>query len=118
MSPAEVLDRWIAAFNAADPDALADLYDAGAVNHQVVREPVIGRDAIRAMFASEFAAAEMLCIPENRFSDGEWAILEWRDPKGLRGCGFFHVVNGRIVFQRGYWDRLSAESLYAPASSV
>lgn len=34
-------------------------------------------------------------------------MLEWRDPKGLRGCGFFHVVDGYIRFQRGYWDRLS-----------
>ncbi|MCX8474310.1 MAG: nuclear transport factor 2 family protein [Sphingomonas sp.] len=117
MSPRAVLDRWIAAFNAADPDALADLYHADATNHQVVRDPVVGRDAIRSMFAAEFAAAEMVCIPENRFSDGEWAILEWRDPKGMRGCGFFHVVDGRIAFQRGYWDRLSAESLYASPSS-
>ena len=39
--------------------------------------------------------------------DGDWAILEWRDPDGLRGCGFFNVIDGRIHFQRGYWDRLS-----------
>ena len=38
---------------------------------------------------------------------GEVAALEWRDPLGLRGCGFFTVRNGRIVFQRGYWDKLS-----------
>jgi SnoaL-like polyketide cyclase len=25
----------------------------------------------------------------------------------LRGCGFFHVQNDKIVFQRGYWDKLS-----------
>jgi limonene-1,2-epoxide hydrolase len=104
VNPAEVLDAWIAAFNAADPDGLAALYHDDAVNHQVVRDPVTGRDAIRAMFAAEFAAREMVCIPENRFEDGEWAILEWRDPGGLRGCGFFHVVDGRIAFQRGYWD--------------
>ena len=23
----------------------------------------------------------------------------------LRGCGFFHVVDGKIAFQRGYFDR-------------
>ncbi|HEV8433519.1 MAG TPA: hypothetical protein VGR95_08900 [Thermoanaerobaculia bacterium] len=23
------------------------------------------------------------------------------------GCGFFHVQDGLIVFQRGYWDKLS-----------
>ena len=107
MTPREVLDRWIAAFNAADPDALADLYHADAVNHQVVNQPVVGRVAIRAMFVAEFAAAEMVCIPENKFADGEWAILEWRDPEERRGCGFFHVVDGRIAFQRGYSDRLT-----------
>ena len=33
--------------------------------------------------------------------------LEWRDPLGLRGCGFFRIADGLIRFQRGYWDRLS-----------
>ena len=113
MTPADVLDRWIEAFNAADVDALAALYHADAVNHQVANDPVEGREAIRAMFAREFAAAGMVCIPENRFADGDWAILEWRDPKGFRGCGFFQVLDGRIAFQRGYWDRLSFERLYA-----
>ena len=31
----------------------------------------------------------MTAIVENIFEDGSWAILEWRDPLGLRGCGFF-----------------------------
>ena len=71
-----------------------------------------GREAIRAMFEHEFATAQMECIPENLFEDGEWAILEWRDPKGLRGCGFFHVIDGQIALQRGYWDRLSFEAAH------
>ncbi len=49
----------------------------------------------------------MVCVPKNLFEDDEWAILEWRDPKGLRGCGFFRVVGRLIEFQRGYWDQLS-----------
>ena len=57
------------------------------------------------MFKAGFDTAEMVCIRENLFADGECAILEWRDPKGLRG--FFHFVDGRIAFQRGYWDKLS-----------
>ena len=44
---------------------------------------------------------------KNIFEDGEWAILEWKDPLGLRGCGFFHIKNNLIVYQRGYWDKLS-----------
>jgi hypothetical protein len=49
----------------------------------------------------------MVCITEHIFEDGPWAILEWSDPLGLRGCGFFRVEDNKIVFQRGYWDRLS-----------
>lgn len=106
-SPKEVLRQFIAAFNRADAEALADLYAEDAINHQVAERPVQGRAAIRKMFADSFAKANMVCIVENIFEDGEWAILEWRDPLGLRGCGFFHVVDGRIIFQRGYWDMLT-----------
>lgn len=107
LRPREVVERWVEAFNAGDAEAIARLYHEDAVNHQVVQEPVVGRDAIRRMFVEEFSAAEMVCIVENLFEDGQWAILEWRDPLGLRGCGFFQVDGGKIRFQRGYWDRLS-----------
>lgn len=107
MRPKELVEAWVEAFNRADADRLAAFYAEDATNHQVAESPVVGRAAIHAMFAREFAAAEMVCIPENIFEDGEWAILEWRDPKGLRGCGFFHVQEGKIVLQRGYWDKLS-----------
>ena len=107
MRPRELVERWVAAFNTGDADAMAAFYADDAINHQVVREPVVGREAIRAMFAREFAMAEMVCETESLFEDGEWAILEWRDPLGLRGCGFFQVESGKITFQRGYWDKLS-----------
>jgi len=107
MSPREVVEAWVARFNAADVDGLADLYHPDAVNHQVVQDPVEGREAIRAMFRREFAAADMTCIVEAIHDAGEVVALEWRDPLGLRGCGFFTVRDGRIAFQRGYWDRLS-----------
>lgn len=107
MEPKQLVRNWIKAFNRADVDALASMYEEDAINHQVAESPVKGRDAIREMLKNGFAAAEMHCIVENLFQDGEWAILEWRDPKGLSGCGFFHVRNGKIAFQRGYWDKLS-----------
>ncbi|MGH7460913.1 MAG: nuclear transport factor 2 family protein [Longimicrobiales bacterium] len=106
-SPRQVVEAWIDAFNRADADALADFYSEDAINHQVAESPVHGRAAIRQMFEYGFATANMVCIPENIFEDGEWAILEWKDPLGLRGCGFLHVIDGKIVFQRGYWDKLS-----------
>ena len=59
------------------------------------------------VIATAFSIADMTCITENIFEDGEWAILEWKDPLGLRGCGFFKVVDGKMKFQRGYRDKLS-----------
>ena len=115
MSPKELVRAWVEAFNRADVAALASFYRNEAINHQVAEHPVQGREAIREMFASEFASTKMICIVENLFEDGEWAILEWRDPQGFRGCGFFHVVEDRIVFQRGYWDKLSFLKLHGPA---
>jgi limonene-1,2-epoxide hydrolase len=107
MKPRELVQLWVEAFNRRDSDLLASYYSDDAVNHQVAEAPVHGRDAIRQMFAAGFASANMVCIIENIFEEGEWAILEWRDPLGLRGCGFFRVVGGKITFQRGYWDKLS-----------
>ena len=107
MTPREVVETWVERFNAGDVAGLAALYHEDAVNHQVTQEPVEGREAIRAMFEREFAAAEMVCIPEAIHEAGDVAALEWRDPLGLRGCGFFTVRDGLIAFQRGYWDKLS-----------
>jgi hypothetical protein len=112
MQAKELLLAWINAFNQADSHALSELYHEDAINHQVANEPVEGKAAIKKMFEEEFSQADMVCIPENIFEDGEWTIMEWKDPKGLRGCGFFHVVNGKIKLQRGYWDKLSFLKLY------
>ena len=107
-SPKEIVRLWVEYFNRADSVALASLYAESAVNHQMAEEtPIVGRAAIETMFREGFAQSEMLCIVENMFEDGNWAILEWRDPKGLRGCGFFQIEGDKIRFQRGYWDKLS-----------
>jgi len=112
MTPRQVLEKWLVAFNQADTEAISNLYADNATNHQVAYEPIVGKEAIRQMFATEFSNAEMVCIPENIFEDGDWAILEWKDPKGLRGCGFFNIKDDKIIFQRGYWDKLSLHKLH------
>ena len=112
MTPKEILLQWVEAFNRADVETLSALYAPDAVNHQTPNEPICGREAISRMFEREFAAAHMTCLVENVFADGDWAIMEWKDPLGLRGCGFFQVIDDKIVFQRGYWDKLSFLKLH------
>ena len=107
MKPKELVIHWVDLFNSGDYKTIAELYSDDAINHQVANEPIVGKGNIREMFRQEFGQADMTCIVENIFEDGEWAILEWKDPLGLRGCGFFRIADGKIVFQRGYWDRLT-----------
>jgi ketosteroid isomerase-like protein len=107
MQPREVVQAWVDAFNRADVEGLAALYADDAINHQAPEAPVEGQESIRVMFEREFARAEMVCTVEHIFEDGDWAILEWRDPLGMRGCGFFLVRDDRIELQRGYWDKLT-----------
>ena len=107
MEPKETVQKFVELFNKKDINGLAELYHDDAINHQVANEPVVGKKAVTEMFTNEFAMADMVCIVEHIFEDGEWAVLEWKDPLGLRGCGFFHVVDGKIKLQRGYWDKLS-----------
>ena len=90
LRPKEVVCKWVDAFNDHDVDAIVRLYHDNATNHQVTNDPVIGIEAIREMFTAEFSTADMTAIVENIFEDGQWAILEWKDPLGLRGCGCQH----------------------------
>jgi hypothetical protein len=99
---------FVAKFNAADIDGLANMYAEDAINEQaVLREPLIGRAAIRRLLEVDFARAKMTCIEERIYECGDTAILQWKDPIGLKGCGFFQFRNGQIVHQKGYFDQLS-----------
>ena len=115
-SPKAVLSKWIEAMNIHDADMASSVYHDDATNIQVaVGKPLIGKEAIRKDFLDFFAnIPDTFTKVENLFEDGEWAILEWSGggtfkPTGktfsLRGCGFFHITDGKIKFQRGYWDK-------------
>jgi len=112
MTPKELVEKWVEIFNQGDATAISQLYAKDAVNHQVTQEPVRGQSNIQTMFEQEFAAAEMVCITEHIYEAGNVAILEWKDPNGLRGCGFFTIQDEQITFQRGYWDKLSFLKLH------
>ncbi|MCF7824433.1 MAG: nuclear transport factor 2 family protein [Candidatus Marinimicrobia bacterium] len=108
MESRQIVERWVELFNAADAEGISQLYAEDAVNDQVVFDkPVVGRQAIREMFQAEFLRAPMVCRKENLLESGDWVVLEWSDPVGLRGCGFFKIKNGKIVLQRGYFDQLT-----------
>ena len=112
-TPSDIIKRWVDIFNQGDASTLAEFYTTDAINHQVANEPVIGKKAIYEMFKEEFAQAEMVCIIENIFEDGNVAILEWKDPIGLRGCGFFHFNDGRSLKKIFTWVILSFSQIFS-----
>lgn len=84
------------------------MYDEDAVNEQAVfSEPLRGREAIRELLQTDFGRAKMVCIEERVYECGDTAILQWRDPIGLKGCGFFQFKDDKIIHQKGYFDQLT-----------
>jgi steroid delta-isomerase-like uncharacterized protein len=125
-SKKSVIRKWVAAYNKRDARAAADLYHPKATNIQVaIGVPLKGQQAIYQQLVDFFK-----CIPdnytkiENIFEENNWVIIEWTGggtfyktsrSKGkgftFEGCGFFKIKNGKIVFQRGYWDMKKWEKI-------
>jgi len=123
LTPKQVVKAWVAALNGHDAAAAAALYHDDATNLQVAwGESVRGLQAIcDSLHAILRAFPDSTTQVDHLFVDGEWVIMEWifggtwrgefagHAPTGrgflLRGCECFHVRDGKIRLQRGYWDR-------------
>lgn len=120
---ADVIKAWVTAANAHDPERVAALYSPHAQLLYTWGELLDGQDSINQHFADFFRAFPTWEKQPYSLIQGthDWAVLEWqaharfdgpyRDaaPTGrsfqLRGCGVFHVVDGRIRLHRRYLDR-------------
>ena len=124
MEPKQLLQNWIDAFQRRDLDAVVACYADDAVNFQVAAGESVGVEQIRKDTAEFFQGfPDAWSRVENLIGDGDWAAWEWvgggtfagefygNQPTGktfeIRGCGFFNFRNGKIAYQRGYWDKLS-----------
>ena len=121
----KLLQNWIEAFQRRDVDAVVACYADDAVNFQVsAGEPAVGIEQIRRDTEEFFRGfPDAWSRVDNLIGDGDWAAWEWfgggtfagefygNRPTGknfeLRGCGFFNFRDGKIIYQRGYWDKLS-----------
>ena len=120
-----LLRTWIGAFQSCELDAVIACYADDAVNLQVAAgEPSLGIEQIRRDTAEFFQGfPDAWSRVENLIGDGDRAAWEWvgggtfagefygNQPTGrtfeIRGCGFFTFRDSKIVYQRGYWDKLS-----------
>jgi len=125
MDSKQLLQNWIDAFQARHVDACVAGYAGDAVNFQVAAgEPAVGIEQIRIDTAEFFQGfPDAWSRVDNLIGDGDWAAWEWlgggtftgefcgNQPTGktfeIRGCGFFNFRDGKIIYQRGYWDKLS-----------
>jgi ketosteroid isomerase-like protein len=65
MSPRQLVEAWVDAFNRADADGLAALYSEQATNHQVAEAPVVGGCFQRGYWDKlSFLRLHGLSIPE------------------------------------------------------
>ena len=125
MDSKQLLQNWIDAFQRWDTHAVVSCYADDAVNFQVAAGgPSVGIEQIRIDTAEFFQGfPDAWSRVDNLLGDGDWAAWEWlgggtftgefygNQPTGktfeIRGCGFFNFRDGKIVYQRGYWDKLS-----------
>ncbi len=107
MSPKEIIKKWVELFNEGNINSILELYVESAVSHHAADDPLMGKSNVLKMFERDFGISDFVCISENIFEDGQWAILEFKNTKGYRGSCFFQIEDSKIIFQRGYWDKLS-----------
>jgi steroid delta-isomerase-like uncharacterized protein len=119
----ELVERLTDAWNAHDPDAIADCYARDAVSRDVtLTEPLHGRAAIRNAAAMYLSAFPDIQFEIRRVAcDGDVVCEEWRatgthrgDLMGLAatgrpaesiGCNVMQIGDdGRIHSETTYWD--------------
>lgn len=107
-----VVREFVDAWSRLDPDELAGYFATDGVYHNVMIEPVEGREAIRA-FIADFAADWSSTDWEirNLASDGAVVLVErvdhieaGDDAVSLPVVGVFEIEDGEIATWRDYFD--------------
>ncbi|HUR02511.1 MAG TPA: SgcJ/EcaC family oxidoreductase [Nonomuraea sp.] len=84
----EILNRWKAAFDGHQADAMADLFTPDALFQGFGPKVTTGRDAVRAYYEAvpEGRTAEVAVLSTYKIGEeaaGGFADVTFRDPKGL-----------------------------------
>ena len=76
----DVIEVYIVAWEAQDPDLIVTIFTPGATYHErVMQDPIPGREAIRRYWQSKVveSQANITCRLLNLYLDGDTAIAEW-----------------------------------------
>jgi uncharacterized protein (TIGR02246 family) len=114
----DVLDRWKAAFDGHQPDAMADLFTTDALFQGFGPAVVTGRDAVRAYYAAVPAnrSAEVALVAGYLVGEevaGGFADVTFRDPTGWEVPVHLSLVllndGGAWRIRQYHVSRISAE---------
>jgi limonene-1,2-epoxide hydrolase len=108
----QVVTRFVAAWERADPDELLDYFTEDAVWHPMPLKPAVGRVALRDAISLWLRATTQLGAEiSSQISDGKTVMHERTDRFSLGGreyespvCAVFEIDNGRISAWREYFD--------------
>lgn len=111
-TPAEVVAEFIASWPGGDAAHLASFFAEDAVYHNIPMDPISGREAIEATFASFMVMAERIEFETLHTAvDGNLVMTERVDrfisPERtivLPVMGSFEVAGGKIRAWRDYFD--------------
>lgn len=107
MQPKNVVKAWVEAFNSKDLDALSDFYREDASNHQVAEETARGRAAISKCLPKVSTRRRWCASPRIFLKMENGQFSSGVIPKVSATCGFLHIVDAKIVLQRGCWGKLT-----------
>jgi hypothetical protein len=104
-SPADVVDRQLAAYNDGDVDAfVAEFADDAVIAGFAEDEPMaVGREEIRAMYGELFETVGPEAEILDRLALGEYVVDHERVEQGgeeMEAIGVYRVVDGEIT---GLW---------------
>jgi steroid delta-isomerase-like uncharacterized protein len=121
----DVIERWLEAWNAHDPQRVASMYIEDAISRDMGRDmALMGREAIAESLSTYMEAFPDITWKVSRFgvdTERRTVYLEWHavgthegpyhgmPPTGrsveVDGCIVFNLASdGKIVSDIGYWD--------------
>ena len=112
MSPQEIVEAFVAAFNRMEIDAACDMLSEDVDYHNIPMEPIHGREAARAFLTGMEGVTAIQWDMVNIAANGEMVLTERVDrfefgnggTLAIPLMGVFRVANGEITEWRDYFD--------------
>jgi limonene-1,2-epoxide hydrolase len=123
----EIVDGFVAAFNANDVESIMSFFTDDAIYHNMPAAPLSGIDAIRTTIAGYMGmATDVDWIVHNSAAAADGVVLNERSDRFLINgtwielpvMGAFEIRDGKIAKWRDYFDMNQFQTQIASASAA